>query len=389
MDGFLTIVALLSDACLLGAALGCCYLLVAAAMVLRFRRSETVTAPADAQPVTILKPLHGAEPGLSQRLARFCNQDYPAQLQVICGVGNREDRAAEIVSRCRARGNAIDLVVDRRRHGANPKISNLMNMLSRARHDILILSDSDIDVGRDYVCQTTAALAEPGVGAVTCLYYGTGTGNLWSQLSALAINSHFLPNAVLALTLGLAQPCFGATIALRRAMLRRIGDFDAFKDTLADDNEIGRAVRATGHRVVIPGFTVGHVCAETGLAALMMQDLRIARTIRSVDPAGYGGLVITHPFALALLAIPFASGSAVMLAAAILAGLALGCRAVLCLAVRHAFKAEAKGLWLIPLRDLLSFAVFVWGLVGNSVQWRGAAYHVAGNGRLTHDRGRA
>lgn len=389
MNGFLTIFALLSDALLLVAALGCCYLLAAAAMVLRFRRSEVVTAPADVEPVTILKPLHGAEPGLSQRLARFCNQDYPAPVQMICGIGNHEDRAVEIVSRCRARGNAIDLVVDGRRHGSNPKISNLMNMLPQARHDILIMSDSDIDTGRDYVGKTTAALAEPDVGAVTCLYRGIDIGNPWSQLSALAINSHFLPNAIFALTFGLTQPCFGATIALRRAMLHRIGDFDAFKDALADDNEIGRAVRATGRRVVIPGFTVGHVCTENDLGALMKQDLRVARTIKSVDLAGYRGLLITHPFALALLAMPFSPGSAAMLAAVMLAGSALACRAVLCLAVRHAFKAEAKGLWLIPLRDLLSFAAFVWGLVGNSVQWRGAAYHVVDNGRLRPDRGRA
>lgn len=384
MNGIPTIFALLSDALLLVAALGCGYLLVAAAMVLRFRRSEVVTAPANAEPVTILKPLHGTEPGLSQRLERFCSQDYPAPVQVICGIGNRDDRAAEIVSGCRARGHAIDLVVDGHRHGANPKISNLVNMLPQARHDILIMSDSDIDVGRDYVGKTTAALADPDVGAVTCLYRGIDTGNPWSQLSALAINSHFLPNAIFALTLGLTQPCFGATIGLRRAMLHRIGDFDAFNDALADDNEIGQAVRATGRRVVIPGFTVGHVCAENALGPLMKQDLRVARTIKSVDPAGYCGLLITHPFALALLAMPFSPGSAAMLA-----GLALACRAVLCLAVRHAFKADAKGLWLIPLRDLLSFAAFVWGLVGNSVQWRGAAYHVVGNGRLRPDRGRA
>lgn len=384
MNGFLTIFALLRDAPPLAAALGCCYLLAAATMVLRFPRSAAVTVPADAEPVTILKPLHGAEPGLAQRLERFCNQDYPAPVQVVCGVGNGKDRAAEIVSRCRACGNAIDLVVDGRRHGSNPKISNLMNMLPQARHDLLIASDSDIDVDRDYVGRTAAALADPEVGAVTCLYRGIDTGNPWSQLSALAINSHFLPNAIFALTLGLTQPCFGATIALRRAMLRRIGGFDAFKDALADDNEIGQAVRAAGRCVVIPGFTVGHVCAENGPAALMMQDLRIARTIRTIDPVGYCGLVITHPFALALLAIPFSPGRAVMLA-----GLALACRAALCLAVRRAFKAEAKGLWLIPLRDLLSFAAFLRGLVGNSVQWRGAAYHVAGNGRLRPDRGRA
>ncbi len=379
MSEIVTILKLLSDVCLAATAIGCLYLLAASAMVLSYRRSDIVTAPRRAEPVTLLKPLHGAEPGLSQRLHRFCRQDYPAEVQMVCGIADAADPAAKAVDRCRMQGDAVDLVVARR-HGSNPKISSLVDMLKQARHDLLIISDSDIDVENDYVAKTAAALLRPGVGAVTCLYRGIGSG-LWSQLSALAINSHFLPNAIVALTLGLGRPCFGATIALRRSMLRRIGGFDAFKDVLADDNAIGRAVRATGQRVVVPGFAVGHVCQERSLRALLVQDLRVARTIRSVDPIGYAGLVITHPFALALLAVPLSGANA-----AILVGLALACRVVLCLAVKRAFTLEPQKLRLIPLRDLLSFAAYVGGFLGDSVQWRNASYRIVCDGRLSPGR---
>ena len=373
------VLELLSEGSLAAAAVGCIYLLAAAVMVLRFPRDEITGPDAAAEPVTILKPLYGAEVGLSQRLARFCRQGYPADVQVVCGVAGPADPAAGAADRA---DETIELVVDERQYGSNPKVSNLINMLRHARHDILIISDSDIDVGTDYVAKATAALATPGVGAVTCLYTGIGSAGVWSRLSALAINSHFLPSAILALTLKLAQPCFGATIALRRSMLHRIGGFDAFKDVLADDNAIGEAVRAHGQQVIIPGFAVGHVCQERTLSELLLQDLRIARTIRSVDPVGYCGLLFTHPFALALLAMPFAPGHA----AVVMMGLALACRAAVTLAVRRAFKAQAQGLWLIPLRDLLSFATYVCGLLGSSVQWRGMTYQVSADGELSPGR---
>ncbi len=368
---------LLSGLCLAGAAFGCIYLLVTAFVVLRFPRTEAPARPATAEPVTFLKPLHGAEFGLRQRLSQLCGQDYPGPVQVVCGVAAHTDLATRIVEHCCRAHNAIDLVVDTRRHGSNPKISNLINVLPHARHDILIISDSDIDVKDDYVGKVTAALADTGVGAATCVYYGIALGGLWARLSALAINSHFLPNAIFASTAGLAEPCFGATIALRRSTLQRIGGLAAFKDVLADDFAIGQAVRAQGLRVIIPGFAVGHVCQEASCTALLARELRMARTIRSVDPVGYWGLVLSHPFALAMLALPFSPSSAAMLA-----GLALACRTAVYLAVKHAFKLPARELWLIPLHELMAFGIFICSLLGRSVQWRGAAYRVAGNGEF-------
>jgi ceramide glucosyltransferase len=373
----------LAGLCFGGASLGCLYLLLAAIAVLRFGRDGTLR-PNPAEAVTILKPLHGAEPGLWHRLWSFSNQAYAAPVQIVCGVRNATDAAAGSVDMLATHVPDVALVVDARQRGTNPKVSNLANMLHRASHDVLVMADSDIEVGRDFLNRMVAELQRPGVGAVSCLYHGVASNGFWARQSALAINAHFLPNVVLAIQLGLAEPCFGAAIAIRRGMLRRIGGFEAFADSLADDYEIGAAVRATGAEIAIPPFSIGHACFERSLRALFAHDLRAARTIKSIDPIGYCGALLTHPFPLALIALAAGDGKALWLA-----GLALGCRGVLCLSVEHAFTLSRQSYLHIPLRDVLSFAVYVWGLFGTAVNWRGAGYHVTWEGRLTADRERA
>ncbi len=183
----------------------------------------------------------------------------------------------------------IELHVDPRRHGSNRKVSNLINMMPRARHDTIVLSDSDIVVHPGYLRAIAALLASPRVGAVTCLYHGIGGDGLWSRLSALAINSHFLPQAITGLALKLTKPCFGATIAVERSTLEQIGGFGRFADELADDYAIGMAVRSAGYEVVTAPFLVGHRCFEDSLRQLVRHQIRVARTIKSIDPIGYAG----------------------------------------------------------------------------------------------------
>lgn len=381
MQILLQLLELISGLCAAGAALGCVYLLAAIAAVLRVPRQSRAHDIAALQPLTVLKPLRGAEPGLMQRLVAVCRQDYAGPVQIVCGVQDGADPAIATVEELAAREPAVELVIDSRRRGSNPKMSNLANMLPRARHDLLVMADSDIEIDPDYLGNLAAELQKPGVGAVTCLYRGVPAGGVWAELSALAVNGHFLPNAVLALALRLAQPCFGTTIAMQRSTLDRIGGFDAFNDVLAEDYEIGKAVRALGYEVVIPSFTIGHVCYEESFGRLMTHDLRVARTIKSIDPIGYWGAALTHPFPLAILGV-FSGG----VGAAMLAVLALACRGVLCLCVERRFGVPRQPYWLLPVRDVLSFAVYAWGLAGSVVNWRGSTFRVSLNGRLTPDR---
>ncbi|MFZ0728767.1 MAG: bacteriohopanetetrol glucosamine biosynthesis glycosyltransferase HpnI [Methylovirgula sp.] len=370
-----------SHFCDLLAGIGCLYLLVAAAVVLRLPEHRRGHCKPTA-PVTILKPLQGAEPNLAPRLRSFCNQEFDAPVEMICGMLNHSDPAASAVGEiARSAATAIELRIDARERGSNRKISNLVNMQISAHNEILVITDSDIEVGPGYLRDVVAELENPAIGAVTCLYHGVAASGVWSRFAALAMNAHFLPTVVVALSFGLAQPCFGSTIAMRRSTLARIGGFEAFADYLADDYAIGEAVRSAGYDVAIPNFTIAHFCFDASLPILLRHELRTARTIKSIDPLGYCGTVVTHPFALALLAALFGGNDPLLLAV-----IALACRVLLCRCVEHRFRLPRQPYELIPLRDLLSFAVFTLSFFGRSVSWRGYSYRVGSDGRLAPDR---
>ena len=364
-----------SLACYAAAAAGCCYALFAAAAARGFTRPSKNAAGAGGRPaVTLLKPLHGAEPNLYTQLTGFCAQDYPSPVQIVFGVADAADPATAIVRKVIADHPDRDftLVVDSRRHGVNAKVSNLINMLSAARHEVLVISDSDIVVASDYLRHVVGSLEQPGIGLVTCLYQGVAAAGLWSRLAAMAIDYHFLPNVLVGLKLGLATPCFGSTIALRRTTLAAVGGFEAVADQLADDYALGALVRRAGLAVAIPQYSVDHVCAERGARDLFRHELRWARTIRSVDPAGFAGLAITHAVPLALLG--FVLGG--IAPAALLVAVALACRFALALELDSAFGLRGGRLWLLPFCDLVSFVIFVASFFGRGIEWRGHRYGV-------------
>jgi ceramide glucosyltransferase len=380
VPGLASLLLSLGSICLAVAFVGCIFTLVEAAFVVGF--SDKEPARTDAEPaVTVLKPLHGAEPDLAGRLAAVCRQHYGGPVQVVCGAQGDLAPATAAVGEVNSKfPDSIELVADQRSHGANGKVSNLINMLPRARYDTIVLSDSDIVVERDYLRRIVALLGEPDVGAVTCLYHGIGGTGLWSRISALATNSHFLPQAITALGLKLGKPCCGATIALRRSMLDRIGGFHAFADVLADDYAIGVAVRAAGYDVKAAPFLVGHRCFEGSLREFMRHQIRVARTIRSIDPIGYAGTILTHPLPLALLGMLSGGITATLLTVAVLAA-----RVTLCRCVERRFGLPRQSYWLIPLQDVLVFGVYVASFFGATVNWQGVDFRVAGDGTLIEE----
>ncbi len=356
------------------ALIGAAYQLAAATLAGRALGGRApVGGPAPA--VSVLKPLHGAEPRLAANLASFAAQDYAGPVEIICGVQRADDRAIATVTSLRAADPRFALVIDRTRHGSNAKVGNLINMAPAARHDILVISDSDMAVAPDYLTRVTAALAEPGVGAVTLLYHGRGDAGAWSKLAAMGISHGFLPAVVTGLALRLAQPCLGSTIALTRDTLDRIGGFAAFADDLADDNAIGMAVRRLGMRVAVPAFSIAHGCSDAGFAALVRHELRWNVTIRRLDPAGFVGHGLVNPLPFALLALAL-GGGALPLVAALLARLALALR------IDSLTRSRAAPYWWLPARDLLSFGLFLATFATRSVDWRGARLEIDGAGRI-------
>lgn len=364
------------------AVVGCAYVIIAALLTARhLSRPESTTLLFSA--VSLIKPLHGIYPGMAAVLEGFCDQDYPAPVQIVFGVQDPADPAIALIEDLQARRPDIDieLVIDITQHGINRKISNLINITARARHPLLVHSDADIAVTPDYLRRVNAALRVGGVGAVTCLYVGADDGSPWSRLGAMALNYGFLPNAVLGKVLGMAQPCFGSTIALTSTTLARIGGFQAFSNHLADDYEIGRAVRALGLTIAIPPMAVSHVCIEGSGSHLLDHELRWGRTVRQVDPAGYAGSLITYPFALSLIAgalLGFSLPSLALIFAAL--GVRLACKAC----IDRATGARAGHWWLIPARDLLSFGVFIASFTVNNVGWQGRRFRVGRDGVLSH-----
>jgi ceramide glucosyltransferase len=366
---------------LMGLALaGCLYLVVAIVLVGRFATQPAPVAAPPAPSVTVLKPLCGAPLGLLDDLATLARQDYPGAMQIVCGVADAADPAVAVVERLRAThpGVAIELVIDPAVHGANRKVSNLVNMAGRIRHDVVVISDADIRLRPDDLARAVAALAAPGVGAVTGLYGGVGGAGVWSDLCALGLVSHFLPNAVVGLASGRARPCFGSLIALRRDTLDAIGGFRPFVDALADDHAIGAAVRARGLAVAVPPLVVLHRCDDVSLADLWRHELRWARTIRALDPLGWLGSLVTHPLPFGLAAL--AGGGGRLAAAVALAALVL--RGALAWRVGTLFRLPLPVPSLLALRDLLTFAVFVASLAGRDVAWKHHDYRLRRDGTI-------
>ena len=364
----------------IGAVLGCAYALLAAWIAGQCGR--TAILPAASYPaVTILKPLYGAEPHLYSSLAGFCVQDYPSPVQIVFGVADPADPAIATVRALIAAYPEADLklVICSRQHGANRKVSNLINMYAEARHEVLVISDSDIVVDRDYLRTIAASLGQPGVGIVTLLYGGIPAAGLWSEFAAAAIDYHFLPNVLVGLKLGLAKPCFGSTIAIHRSTLAAVGGLETVADYLADDYALGALVRIAGLTVAIPSATVMHVCTERSLRELLVHELRWARTLRAIDPPGYAGLAITHALPLAILGAVL--GGMTWASVALIAA-ALACRYILQLMIDLILHRQRRLSWRGPMRDALSFAIYVASFFGNAVQWHGHRYHMQSATRI-------
>ncbi len=357
---------------------GIAYTLIAASLVRRQSVPRTTSPP---EPATLLKPLHFDEPGLEANLMSFLAQDYAGPIQLVFGVQNQADTAIAVVEKLKALNPAADLslVVDPREHGTNRKVSNLINMLERAKHPILVLSDSDIKVAPAYLREVIACLAQPDVGAVTALYVGRPMHSLWAHLTAMGVSYQFLPNVLVGVAAGLARPCFGSTIAIRRETLSRGGGFEALANQLADDYELGDAVRRLGLKVALAPSPVDHICAQPSFEAWANQELRWARTIATIDPGGHAGSVVTFPIPWSLLALILLPGwaSLALLAAAVAS------RAILKFRIDQIFSACSGPIWLLPMRDIFAFAIFLASFTGRSVEWRGKGFNVRADGALS------
>ena len=359
------------------------------------RKKLKQDSPPESQlpPVSILKPLKGIDPEIWDSFCSHCNQDYP-QFELIFGVSDPDDPAVEVVRKLQAKYPklAIDLIVCNRILGANIKVSNLAQMLAAARHEILLVNDSDIRVPSDYLRQVTTPLADASVGLVTCLYRGVAAATLGSRLEALGISTDFVPGVLCARFLEKnLQFGLGSTLAFRRRDLEAIGGFDALLNYLADDYELGRRIAATGKRVELSSAIVSTFLPAYTMRQFFQHQLRWARTIRDARRWGYIGLLFTFglPWALVtLLASRGAEWGWLVFALTFAVRLAVGfVTALVVLDDRQLDGSQNdrqlfRNILLLPLRDLIAPFVWVASFMGNRIHWRGDIFYLK-NGRLT------
>ncbi|EIF31080.1 hopanoid biosynthesis associated glycosyl transferase protein HpnI [Burkholderia sp. Ch1-1] len=348
--------------------------------------------------VSVLKPLCGAEPRLYENLRTFCEQRH-GYFQLVLGVSSPDDPAIAVVRRLQAAypTHDIELAIDTRVHGSNLKVSNLINMAERARHEVIVIADSDIAVEADYLDSVAAPLADPRVGVVTCLYVAQGVGGFWPRVGALFINEWFAPSVRVAHAAGSRRFGFGATLALRRATLERIGGFEALKNCLADDYWLAEHVRALGLRTVLSRVMVATDVIEPTFYALWQRETRWLRTIRSVNPLGFAFLFITFPTPWLLTGAWLTAGLAASASDALHAwaaltsatGTATGLAARLLMHLRAARHERTfwRDLPLVPLRDALLALQWLAGAFGSHVVWRGARVPVGSSTPMAAHKG--
>jgi ceramide glucosyltransferase len=373
---------------LLGVASSSMYYLLclwSAAKFLREREADEGARQTHAlPPISILKPLKGTDPEIYESFRSHCLQDYP-EYEIIFGVSDSNDPAVESVKALQREfpGRRIQLVVGEKILGANVKVSNLAQMLTEARYDLLIVNDSDIRVEPDYLRRVTAPLSDPRVGMVTCLYRGVTGPTLGSRLEALGIGTDFCPSVLAARQLeGGIRFGLGSTMAFRRAELEQIGGFTSFVDYLADDYELGKRIASLGLAVKLSDVVVETYLPSYRRREFFAHQLRWARGVRDARAGGYLGLIFTFGLFWALLGLAASRG-----ALWAWSGLALTLllRLAVALVVGRGILQDRQILrdaWLIPFRDLVAVAVWIASLGGHTVTWRGDRFRLK-NGRLT------
>jgi ceramide glucosyltransferase len=339
---------------------------------------EVAAAPA----ISLLKPLRGADPDLERHLESFFLQAYPS-FEILFAVRRADDPAVAVAERLMERYPRVPsrLILTGEPPYANAKVYSMEKMAEAASADILVITDSDTSVSKDYLQRVAAAFAPERVGAATNLYRGAPGADLWSKLEALGMSTEFMAGVVVANHLEGMKFTLGPSMAVRRYCLRAIGGFAAMADYVADDFVLGQWVSEAGYEVALLPHPVNHHATALGFTSSFKHRLRWNRSSRFSRPAGYVGQGFTYglPWALLLfLASPFWwSGSLLIAVAAARFSLAYE------LGLRLLDDREAlRRFWLIPLQDILSFATWIGGFVGREVVWRNERYHLLEGGRF-------
>jgi ceramide glucosyltransferase len=360
---------------------GSCVFCVLTAIAARRYLAVRPRAFDNAAPISILKPLHGADEGLEENLRSFFEQDYPGPFEILFAVRSDGDPAAGLVERLRSVYPRIParLLVTGEPPYANAKVFSLDRMMAAASYDLLVMSDSDIRVTPAMLRTVAAEFRDTSIDVATCPYRAVPGRSFWSLLEAIGLNTDFTGGLLVARLVEGVKFAVGPTIVARRKAISGIGGFERLKDYLAEDFVLGQAAAQAGFGVILSSYIIEHRIGTQRFRANMAHRLRWSRSTRRSRPAGYVGQVFTNPLALALLLLlvqhswwPLAAAAALFraLAAWAVAGWVLHDR------------LTARSWYLVPVQDLLGFVFWVAGFFGNTIVWRGRRYYLHPDGRF-------
>jgi ceramide glucosyltransferase len=334
-----------------------------------------------APPVSILKPVRGVDPGAYENFASYCRLDYP-QYELVFAMADPHDAVIPVIEKLQKDfpGRAIRFVTDVPRVGENNKVNSLCRLVKEARYDLLVMTDSDVRVEREYLREVVAPFVDKTVGAVTSFYRCAGGGTLAADLDMLGMCMDSVPSALVARRLeGKLQFAFGWTMATTKERLAEIGGWEAMANHHSDDFELGNRIAGKGYRVELMREPVSMNFPKEEFSEFLQHELRWSIGLRNVRPAGYAGMIFTHglPWVILAALVAAISGWAVVAASYLLA------YSILRVGLAYAagvwglrdYKIAAK-LWLVPVRDAISAAVWLAGFFTDRVRWRGLEYRV-------------
>lgn len=365
-------------AILLAGSLVYCVLIVVATQ--RFL-SARIPAPGSKPPVSILKPLCGYDEGLEENLRSFFVQDYP-EYEVLLGVHTADDPAAPVAEKViREFSGSVSarLIVTGESSIPNAKSFSLNRLVREARHDLLVMGDSDIRVNPQLLPHLAQEFQDEHIGVISCPYLAVPGKTIWSRLEAVGMNTELLGGVMIARMMEGMRFALGCTSAVRRSVLEEMGGFNYLQEFLAEDFVMGHRAAELGHGVLFSSYVIEHRIGSQGMMRNLGHRLRWARSTRRSRPAGYWGQIFTYPLAWALLlwAVHHAAWPVVLLTL-----LVRGTAAIATARYVLHDPVTQKQWWLLPLQDLLGFLVWISGFVGDTIVWRGRTCTVLRDGRL-------
>jgi ceramide glucosyltransferase len=325
--------------------------------------------------ISVLKPVRGLDPNAYENFASFCRQDYP-EFEILFAVSDAADPAVPIVQKLIADfpGRPIRVIVVDERLGPNSKVSNLCRLVREARHDILVITDSDVRVEPGYLRSVAAVFSDPNVGGVTALYRGIDNLQFVAAMDCVGSSAAFCGSALVACELEGVKFMMGSTMATRKHCLAEIGGFEQMVDLHSDDYELGRRIAARGYRIELLPEPVWMAFSSQTLSAYLRHELRWAIGIRNIRPGGHFGMLFTHGLPWAIAAVLVAP-STVVAAAYVFAYFVLRSAMAWTVGVWGLRDPVLRRrFWLLPVRDLFSFFVWLASFAVNQIEWRGAAF---------------